>query len=218
MSSPLYDEEQIALAPAMERTKTPQKVSSLRTWGPAMAAIAFVIAINGAMFGPGFSQLPPTSQKFVTKQRLIAERHSAIMDMDFDPVADIKRGKSFGPRNLSEAEGGVLEYTRRRHRYLGEYTHVDVSGEFSLFGKLSVSLIYFAFWVFLMFPNWFLPIGRPGIALGGGLISVVWRFILNKTGQGPVFFHGTSLLAFWSHAYNHLPGKDGAWRSFRQTS
>ena len=176
------------MAPAMERTNTPPKVSSLRTWGPAMAAIAFVIAINGAMFGPGFSQLPPTSQKFVTKQRLIAERHSAIMDMDFDPVADIKRGKSFGPRNLSEGEGGVLEYTRRRHRYLGEYTHVDVSGEFSLFGKLSVSLIYFAFWVFLMFPNWFLPIGRPGIALGGGLISVVWRFILNKTGQGPVFF------------------------------
>jgi Na+/H+ antiporter NhaD/arsenite permease-like protein len=186
--SSFYDEEQIALSPGMDLTKTPPKVSSLRTWGPAMAAIAFVIAINGAMFGPGFSQLPPTSEKFVTKQRLIAERHSAIMEMHFDPVADLKRGKSFGPRNLSEAEGGVLEYTRRRHRYLGEYTHVDVSGEFSLFGKLSVSLIYFAFWVFLMFPNWFLPIGRPGIALGGGLLSVVWRFILNKTGQGPVFF------------------------------
>jgi len=38
-----------------------------------------------------------------------------------------------------------------------------------------------------MFPNWFLPIGRPGIALGGGLTMVVWRFILLSTGQGPAF-------------------------------
>jgi len=38
-----------------------------------------------------------------------------------------------------------------------------------------------------MFPNWFLPIGRPGIALGGGLTMVVWRFILQITGQGPAF-------------------------------
>jgi len=38
-----------------------------------------------------------------------------------------------------------------------------------------------------MFPNWFLPIGRPGIALGGGLSMVVWRFILLTTGHGPVF-------------------------------
>jgi len=189
MASPLYDEEKVSMVPAIESAKdASKKVSSLRTWGPAMAAIAFVIVINGAMFGPRFNQLPPTSEKYLNKQRLIAERHSAIMEMDFDPVADMKRGKSFGPRNLSEADGGVLEYTRRRHRYLGEYTHTDVSGEFTLFGKISVSLIYFAFWVFLMFPNWFLPIGRPGIALGGGLLSVVWRFLLHKTGQGPTFF------------------------------
>merc|ERR1719232_867801 len=93
-----------------------------------------------------------------------------------------------GARHLSESEGGVMEYTRRRHRYLSEYVHVDVSGEFTTFGKVFISLIYFAFWVFLMFPNWFLPIGRPGIALGGGLTMVVYRYILLQTGQGPVFY------------------------------
>lgn len=80
-----------------------------------------------------------------------------------------------------------MEYTRRRHRYLGEYVHVDVSDQFTLLGKITISLIYFAFWVFLMFPNWFLPIGRPGIALGGGLSMVVVRYVLFLTGQGPVF-------------------------------
>jgi Na+/H+ antiporter NhaD/arsenite permease-like protein len=39
-----------------------------------------------------------------------------------------------------------------------------------------------------MFPNWFLPIGRPGIALGGGLSMVVWRFILHSFGHGPTFY------------------------------
>jgi hypothetical protein len=80
-----------------------------------------------------------------------------------------------------------MEYTRRRHRYLGEYVHVDVSEEFTVFGKIFISVVYFAFWVFLMFPNWFLPIGRPGIALGGGLCMVVFRYILVVTGQGPAF-------------------------------
>merc|ERR1719410_202050 len=101
---------------------------------------------------------------------------------------DRNLGRGFGSRNLSEAEGGVLEYTRRRHRYLEDYVHVDVSDQFTAFGKWSVAAIYFAFWVFLMFPNWFLPIGRPGIALGGGLTMVVYRYILLQTGQGPVFY------------------------------
>jgi Na+/H+ antiporter NhaD/arsenite permease-like protein len=90
-------------------------------------------------------------------------------------------------RGLSEAEGGVMEYSRRRHRYLSEYVHVDVSDQFTAFGKWSVSFIYLAFWVFLMFPNWFLPVGRPGIALGGGLTMVVWRYILKVSGNGPSF-------------------------------
>jgi len=39
-----------------------------------------------------------------------------------------------------------------------------------------------------MFPNWFLPIGRPGIALGGGLMMVVYRYFLNVAGHGPDFY------------------------------
>ncbi len=56
-----------------------------------------------------------------------------------------------------------MEYTRRRHRHLGFYVHKDVSGEFTPFGKICTAVWYFIYWVFLMFPNWFLPIGRPGI-------------------------------------------------------
>merc|ERR1712161_112127 len=89
---------------------------------------------------------------------------------------------------MGDDEGGVMEYTRRRHRKLNEYTHEDVSDQFTTFGIWSVSLIYLAFWIFLMFPNWFLPIGRPGIALGGGLTMVVWRFILEQNAMGPPFY------------------------------
>jgi hypothetical protein len=38
-----------------------------------------------------------------------------------------------------------------------------------------------------MFPNWFIPVGRPGIALGGGMLMIVYRFILYSVGQGPMF-------------------------------
>jgi Na+/H+ antiporter NhaD/arsenite permease-like protein len=103
-------------------------------------------------------------------------------------VFDHQTKRRVGSRNLTDEERGDMEYTRRRHRILGDYTHEDVADQFNSFGKWSVSLIYFAFWVFLMFPNWFLPIGRPGIALGGGLSMVVWRFILERSGLGPVFY------------------------------
>jgi Na+/H+ antiporter NhaD/arsenite permease-like protein len=90
-------------------------------------------------------------------------------------------------RSLAQEDDGLMEYTRCCSRYLGEFVHVDVSNKFSAFGKWSVSAIYFAFWVFLMFPNWFLPISRPGIALGGGLSMVVWLYLLKQTGNGPDF-------------------------------
>lgn len=176
MTSTLYDEEQHA-APTLEVQKpvAQKKVSSLRTWGPAMIAIALVIAMNAALFKDGAPQL---SQRAQRKLALAAERTAAVKDMQ---ASDFSMSR--GSRNLSDE----MEYTRRRHRYLGDYVHVDISSEFSIFGKVSTSLIYFAFWVFLMFPNWFLPIGRPGIALGGGLSMVVWRFILQTTGHGPYF-------------------------------
>ena len=163
-----------------------KKASSLRTWGPAMIAMALVLIINASLLGPTGTRIPALSEKHINHRNLSTARTSAVMEMTSEN-APKQRSSKFGPRNLSEEEGGVMEYTRRRHRYLGEYVHVDVSDQFSAFGKWSVSLIYFAFWVFLMFPNWFLPIGRPGIALGGGLSMVVWRYVLQISGHGPFF-------------------------------
>jgi Na+/H+ antiporter NhaD/arsenite permease-like protein len=163
--------------------------SFFRKWGPAIVAIFGVLAINLALIGPTGKGIPLLSENAIKAQMAGMERTRAVLAMDFDPEQDRKvlGRRNFGSRNLSDEEGGVMEYTRRRHRVLGEYTHVDVSDQFSAFGKWSVSIIYFAFWVFLMFPNWFLPIGRPGIALGGGLSMVVWRYILMRAGHGPAF-------------------------------
>lgn len=166
----------------------PVKRSFMRKWGPALLSILAVIAVNVALLGPSGHKIPSLSPQQVHARKLADERTEAVLAMEFDPKADRRMGRSFGSRHLSEAEGGVLEYTRRRHRVLGDYVHEDVSDEFSAFGKWTVSIIYFAFWVFLMFPNWFLPIGRPGIALGGGLTMVVYRYFLNVAGHGPVFY------------------------------
>jgi len=187
MVSTLYDEEQHAAPVSALETTKPQaakKVSSLRKWGPAMIAVALVIAINSALFSQGAPELSERAQR---RLNLASERTLAVESMTATTDFVVSKSKGFGERNLSEEDGGLMEYTRRRHRYLGDYVHVDVSGQFSLFGKISTSLIYFAFWVFLMFPNWFLPIGRPGIALGGGLSMVVWRYLLVVMGHGPPF-------------------------------
>ncbi|MGA0230920.1 MAG: ATP-binding cassette domain-containing protein, partial [Ilumatobacteraceae bacterium] len=61
-------------------------------------------------------------------------RTQAILDMDYDPEADLKRGRDTAStlrdvrRSLSAAadsaassSDAVLEYTRRRHRVLGDY-------------------------------------------------------------------------------------------------
>jgi Na+/H+ antiporter NhaD/arsenite permease-like protein len=166
----------------------PYKRTFLRKWGPAIFAILGVIAVNVALLGPNGEKVPTLNAKQLNARKLGEERTKAVLEMDFDVQKELKRGRSIGSRNLSESDGGVMEYTRRRHRVLGDYTHEDVSDEFSAFGKWSISIIYFAFWVFLMFPNWFLPIGRPGIALGGGLTMVVYRYFLNVFGHGPVFY------------------------------
>merc|ERR1712194_171520 len=166
------------------RKETSQhKPTFLRKWGPAILAIVAVLGLNVYLIGPQGHKVPALSERQLNVNNIAAERTSAIQAMD-----DNDRVRTIGSRNLNEKEGGVMEYTRRRHRYLGDYVHVDVSGDFSAFGKWTVSVIYFAYWVFLMFPNWFLPIGRPGIALGGGLSMVVYRYILLQTGNGPVFY------------------------------
>ena len=196
MMSPLDVE---AASPATEKAAQP-KPTFARKWGPAMIAIAIVVAINAALLGPTGSKIPALTERHEAARELREARTQAVLDMDYDPEADLKRGRDTAStlrdvrRSLSasadasaSASDAVMEYTRRRHRVLGDYTHVDVSDQFTAFGKWSVTVIYFAYWVFLMFPNWFLPIGRPGIALGGGLTMVVWRYILFVSGQGPVF-------------------------------
>lgn len=186
-----------------EAPKPAAKMSFFRKWGPALIALVGVFALNASLFGPTLSDMPEMSERMVNRRALAEKRTAEVLAMDPTPASTEyrhrsqgfgsrnlsyrRRSEGFGSRNLSDEEGGVLEYTRRRHRYLGEYVHVDVSDQFSLFGKWTVSIIYLAYWVFLMFPNWFLPIGRPGIALGGGLSMVVWRYILMVTGQGPFF-------------------------------
>jgi Na+/H+ antiporter NhaD/arsenite permease-like protein len=171
-------------APLEARNKQP-KMTFWRKWGPSLLAVVAVLALNASLLGPTGSKIPELSDKVLQHRALAEERNAQVAAMA--PSADFDVAGGFGSRRLSDSEGGVMEYTRRRHRYLGEYVHVDVSDRFSAFGKWSVSIIYFAFWVFLMFPNWFLPIGRPGIALGGGVAMVVWRFILRETGHGPLF-------------------------------
>ena len=175
---------------SVQAAKAPAKMSFMRKWGPALLAIVGVFALNGSLLGPSGSKIPELSEAQLNRRSLIEARTNEVLAMapSEDDHRMLKYG--FGSRDLSEEEGGVMEYTRRRHRYLGEYVHVDVSDQFTVFGKWSVAVIYFAYWFFLMFPNWFLPIGRPGIALGGGLSMVVWRYLLLKTGHGPFFDAG----------------------------
>uniref|UniRef100_A0A6V2C2E0 Citrate transporter-like domain-containing protein n=2 Tax=Ditylum brightwellii TaxID=49249 RepID=A0A6V2C2E0_9STRA len=188
-------EENKAMLPPTE-AKAPVKKSFFRVWGPALIAIVGVLAVNLALLGPTGGNVPDLTDRHLAAKAEADRRINAVLEMDINVEADLAVTKaghrglyipSAVDRNLSEDDGGVMEYTRRRHRFLGEYVHVDVSGDFTTFGKWSVSVIYFAFWIFLMFPNWFLPIGRPGIAMGGGLSMVVWRFVLLKTDHGPFF-------------------------------
>merc|ERR1712238_261114 len=118
-----------------------------------LVALVSVFALNVALFGPTFSDMPEMSQKTINRRALAEKRTADVLAMAPTAAsnANIPRSRGFGSRNLSAEEGGVMEYTRRRHRFLGDYVHVDVSGDFSAFGKWTVSVIYFAYWVFLLF-------------------------------------------------------------------
>jgi hypothetical protein len=186
-----------------------------------MITIGLIFAINSIMFREG---VPELSERSKRKLALVAERNAAMVAMEETNFA-VKHHR-FGKRmrKLNEEEGGFTGYTRRRHRCLGDNAHKDMSDEFYAFGKWSTALIYFAFWVFLMFPNWILPIGRPGIALVGGLSMVVWRYILQSFGHGP-FFDAEKVIimeppvpSVWSHAYHYLHRKDGTRRLVRQVA
>mmetsp|Transcript_17609 Transcript_17609/g.38474 ORF Transcript_17609/g.38474 Transcript_17609/m.38474 type:complete len:640 (-) Transcript_17609:106-2025(-) len=173
-----------------EAPKPAAQMTFFRKWGPAIVALVGVFALNASLFGPTFSNMPEMPDRMINRRALAQKRSADAIAMASTSVSSdefTSRSRGFASRNLSAENASVMEYNRRRSRYLGEYVHVDVSDQFTKFGKITVSIIYFAYWVFLMFPNWFLPIGRPGIALGGGLSMVVWRYVLMVTGQGPFF-------------------------------
>ena len=187
MVAPRYDEEQHAASVStLEAMQAAKKMTSLRQWGPALIAVALVVAINSALFRHGTQELSAGAQR---RLHLAGERALAVQNSMKARGFTISKSKGMlGERDLSEEDGGVvMEYTRRRHRYLGNHVHIDVSAEFSHFGKISTSLIYFAFWVLSMFPDWVRPIERPVIALGGGLSMIVWRYILVVVDHAPRF-------------------------------
>ena len=133
----------------MDVVKTPKRVNKMpffRKWGPALIALVGVFALNASLFGPTFSDMPEMSDKVLNRRALAEKRTAEVLAMAPTPASSerMPRSRGFGSRNLSAEEGGVMEYTRRRHRYLGEYVHVDVSDQFTSFGKWTVSIIYFA--------------------------------------------------------------------------
>jgi hypothetical protein len=115
MSSPLFKEVEAVAAPSaldsVTTNETKGKVSSLRKWGPAMIAVFLVLLLNAAMFSNG---TPEMSERAQRKLKLASERTAFVEAME--PVSDFKSTRGFGSRDLSEEEGGVMEYTRRRHR------------------------------------------------------------------------------------------------------
>ena len=137
--SPLNDIETPRKAKGVSLTEQKQvntaskRSSSLRKWGPAILAVMAVLGLNAYLLGPTGHKIPPLSDQMERRRELSQERTAKIESMEWD---DVKVHKSFTQfRNLSEEDGGLMEYTRRRHRALGEYVHVDVSDQFSVFGK-----------------------------------------------------------------------------------
>ena len=126
--------------------------SNLRKWGPAILAVLAVLGLNAYLLGYDGSKMPSGPSAKTQRRNMLAEQMTAkIESMEYSQAQELRNVQNFHrSRYLSEEEGGVMEYTRRRHRALNEYVHVDVSDDFSTFGKVTVALIYFAFWVFLM--------------------------------------------------------------------
>ena len=128
MTSPLYDEE--AAPSSLEKSKKGAvKMSFFRKWGPALIAIAGVIALNVALLGPSGEKIPELTEKHHRRRQLAMERTAHIEQMEPNHDLDRKLGRrTIGPRDLSEEDGGIMEYTRRRHRHLGEYVHIMKNG------------------------------------------------------------------------------------------
>ena len=123
-----------------------------RKWGPALVAILAVLAVNLALLGPSGQKIPPLTEQQVHVRKLEQERTHAALAFVQEPTKmdstaryeSSERNTSMrskfqeNRRNLSKSSlssSDIMEYTRRRHRLLGDYVHEDVSGQFSAFGK-----------------------------------------------------------------------------------
>ncbi|GMI57930.1 hypothetical protein TeGR_g9010 [Tetraparma gracilis] len=182
--------------PGYTSEHAPARPSGLRSWLPALAGLALV-AVAG--FGANTAPLSGLSEH---KRHLSVQAHqdAVFNDSAFGAAAPGTNWFNDAPKPVGEYTADTT--TRQKWGTARAYppaqdgsddsrklyeAHVDVSDQFTTFGKISVGLLYFAFWIFLMFPNWFIPVGRPGIALGGGMLMIVYRFILYSVGQGPMF-------------------------------
>jgi len=177
------------MLPAFMSASAPsKKSSSTRSWLPTVAALALV-----ACAGFYSSTAGPAPERHL----LVKEHHDAVFGasaVDEPKVGWFTAKKPASQFTASTGEkrkwGTARSYPPPVNEASGRAlyeAHVDVSDQFSAFGGISVGLLYFAFWIFLMFPNWFIPVGRPGIALGGGMLMIVYRFVLYSTDQGPWF-------------------------------
>ena len=99
MSSPLFTDVEsspagLDLSDKMSK-QAPKKTSFLRKWGPALAAIAGVIAVNVGLLGHNGGKIPALNQRQLQAQTARMERTQAVLDMEWDLVL-LAEGQSRG--------------------------------------------------------------------------------------------------------------------------
>jgi hypothetical protein len=185
---------------------TKETTSGKKKWLPAvlvLAASALFVNASSSIFSSSAASAAVDVERSNHQRALVTQglTYSSALTTDDDSLAPFAWGNIFSDAVTPIEKNPSASSTKyhRRATYVATTTdsstpsralyeaHVDVSNQFTSFGKISVSLVYFAFWVFLMFPQVVGPIGRPAIALGGGMLMVVYRYILVQTGQGPEF-------------------------------
>ena len=103
MSSPLYADNDVECSIAAatsstdtgnrsQQSSTTTKPSFLRKWGPALVAIAGVLAVNALLLGPSGSRIPTLNERQLSAQNAREERTQAVLNMEWDHEADLKRG------------------------------------------------------------------------------------------------------------------------------
>jgi hypothetical protein len=68
------------VAPAVQASK-PKPMSSFRKWGPAMVAVAGVIAFNAALMGPTGSRIPELTEQHLNRRALAEARTAEVLAM-----------------------------------------------------------------------------------------------------------------------------------------